>query len=152
VREAVEVPVVAWEAEPVAATADEAMARAAAPTRREEAAQWLKELLSAGAMPYREIAKHAREAGFALHAIRDAKSDLGVAPYHVGYGTRWAWCLPGQRPAHEGGAAAPCPAQAPEPVATGVGEPSSDPLLPVARGPETGNNGESGDAGHGPGC
>ncbi|MBM4037056.1 MAG: hypothetical protein FJ290_00965 [Planctomycetes bacterium] len=108
------VPVVAWEAEPVQWTADEAMARAAAPTRCQEVVQWLRELLAGGAMLYREIANHARAAGFTPNALRDAKQALGVVHYHDGYGTRWLWRLREQpRPRPEGATEAPGAAETP---------------------------------------
>ncbi len=101
------VPVVAWEPGAVLANADEVMARAAAPTVRQEAARWLKELLACGAMPYRLIAEHAREVGFTPTAVRQAKRDLGAVHYHEGYATRWLWRLAEQAtPRDEAGGAA----------------------------------------------
>ncbi|HUT34476.1 MAG TPA: AAA family ATPase [Planctomycetota bacterium] len=85
-------PTVVWEPEPVAITADEAMAALPKPTPREEAAEWLKQVLSMGPLPSAEVERQAREAGFALMTLRRAKWALGVIPYREGAG--WMCRLP----------------------------------------------------------
>jgi len=85
-------PTVVWEPEPVAMTADEAMEIAPKPTPREEAAEWLKHVLAAGALPATQVERQGREAGFALMTLRRAKWALGVISYREGAG--WMCRLP----------------------------------------------------------
>ncbi len=103
------VPTVAWEPEPVAITAEEAMEAVRQPTPRERAAEWLLKLLSAGPAPATEIELRARAAGLAAHTVRRAKADLEVASFRQGAG--WTWRLPEQEAptleAAQGAAAAP---------------------------------------------
>ena len=91
------VPVVAWEPEEVAMTPEEAfrITRPPAPTRREEAAAWLEGVLSGGPLLCEEVERRARDAGFSLRTLGRAKRELGVETSHRGFGTPWAWSLPG---------------------------------------------------------
>ncbi len=85
-------PIVAWEPEPVAMTADEAMEALPKPTPREEAAEWLRQVLSAGPLPSNQVERQGSEAGFTLRTLRRAKADLGILPYREGTG--WMVRLP----------------------------------------------------------
>ena len=85
-------PTVAWEPEPVAMTAQEAMEIMPNPTPRERAAEWLKQALAAGALPSSEVERQAREAGFTLRTLRRAKTGLDILSYREGTG--WMWRLP----------------------------------------------------------
>ena len=86
-------PTVAWEPEPVALTAEEAMA-APSLTRREEAAAWLAGLLSGGPLPCEEVERRAKEAGYSVATLRRAKQELGVEAHRLGFGASCAWSLP----------------------------------------------------------
>lgn len=85
-------PTVVWEPEPVAMTAQEAMEIAPEASSCGRAAEWLMQVLSAGAVPSIEVERQGREAGFALMTLRRAKSGLGVISYREGTG--WMWRLP----------------------------------------------------------
>ncbi len=73
-------------------TADEAMEALPKPTPREEAAEWLRQVLSAGPLPSGEVERRAREAGFAIMTLRRAKTALGITPYREG--ATWMVRLP----------------------------------------------------------
>jgi len=91
-----EVPVLAWEAAPVAMTAEEALdpsARRAA-TRRGETAAWLAGLLSAGPMASKEIEERAWEAGFSKRTLVRAKEELDVVAFRSGFRDPWMWRMP----------------------------------------------------------
>ena len=101
--------VVAWEAEPVTVTANEALnvdrPRDDKPTERDTATDWLRELLADGPLPTTEIKSQASEAGFAWATLRRAKERLGIRPRKSGFDGGWTWGLPvGPAPedAHEG--------------------------------------------------
>lgn len=85
-------PTVAWEPEPVAMTAQEAMEALPKPTPREDAAEWLKQLLSVKPLPSSEVERRAREAGFAPRTLQRAKAALGIISDREGTG--WLWRLP----------------------------------------------------------
>jgi hypothetical protein len=111
-------PALTWETEPVALTADEALAEAAlaAETRGaiQEAAEWLQELLAAGPLPAKEIYRRAPEEGIRRKTLERAKEKLGVCSGKVGGGRlgSWTWRLPA-------GAGVESP---PEPVLGGMEE------------------------------
>jgi hypothetical protein len=128
------VPVVAWEPGAVAVSAHEAMARSAAPTVRQEAAKWLRELLAGGPMPYRLIAQHAREAGFTPTAVRNAKRDLGAVHYHEGFATRWLWRLPEQAAPRDQAGDAPTGSAEVRSAELGVAPSGADPVAARASG------------------
>ena len=93
-----DVAVVAWEAEPVTVTANEALnvdrPRDDKPTERDTATDWLRELLADGPLPTTEIKSQASEAGFAWATLRRAKERLGVRPRKSGFDGGWTWELP----------------------------------------------------------
>ncbi len=69
-------------------------------TKQDEAAEWLRELLSDGAHPAREIFEAAEAAGFSEKTIRRAQRALGVVVERRGEegrrgGGTWWWRLPG---------------------------------------------------------
>jgi putative DNA primase/helicase len=87
-----------WEDEPVTISADEALG-AAESTRgdrsaREEAEEFLRELLAGGPIPQKEIKAAAEGAGVAWATIRRAKDRLGILPRKAGMDGGWAWELP----------------------------------------------------------
>jgi len=90
-----------WEEEPIQMTADDALAAASErsgsdPTEREHAAEWLRDLLSAGPLPSLEVQEQARECGFSMATIRRAKALAGVKVVKSGFekGSKWLWKLP----------------------------------------------------------
>jgi hypothetical protein len=103
------VAVVAWEAEPVTITANEALTvdqpRHDKPSERDTATDWLHELLADGPLPTTEIKSQASEAGFAWATLRRAKERLGIRPRKSGFDGGWVWALPtgpASEDAHEG--------------------------------------------------
>jgi len=114
-------PVIAWEREPVALGADEAMAAQpsgpGAVTERQQAAAWLRELLAAGPVPAREVKRRADEAGFSWATIKRAKPLARVEPYSTGQRAAWEWRL-----AHQCGSPGSNVAHTPEVSHIGAGE------------------------------
>ncbi len=98
-------PVVAWYADAVTITADEALADAARapaePKAIDEAAEWLRDSLAAGPMTADEVHAGARNEGIAKRTLNRAKSELGVKSTREGFGngSRWVWSLPNKAPA-----------------------------------------------------
>lgn len=96
------VPRVVWEEERISISADEALGRDDEKddhesTLADDAAEWLREVLSAGPVPANDIKAHAREAGYSLATLRRAQASLGIRPQRTGgaadKGT-WVWTLP----------------------------------------------------------
>ena len=96
---------VRWESEPVTITANEALAAEAASnngrTAVEGAKSFLRELLSAGPMPAKQVWSEVEEAGLASATVRRAQEQLGIKPKRealAGAGLadkgRWVWALP----------------------------------------------------------
>ena len=108
-----EVPVLSWEAAPVAMTAEEALdaVRRRSPTRREEAAGWLAGLLAAGPVASKEVEERAWEAGFSRRTLFRAKEEAGVVTFLPRYHSAWMWRLPNQEtPPASAGTEAPAAA------------------------------------------
>jgi hypothetical protein len=84
------VPVIAWEAEPVPMTADEAFDAAPARLRpRERAILWLEEALAGGPRLATDVAAEARKVGIALPTLKRARKELHVTAYHAGPDSPW---------------------------------------------------------------
>ncbi len=89
-----------WEPDPVKITADAALA--AHPdtddmrSDRDAAADWLREVLSAGPMLARDVQNEAKAAGHSWATIRRAKDAIGVCVRREGFGKdgAWHWTLP----------------------------------------------------------
>ncbi|MGA7980548.1 MAG: AAA family ATPase [Chromatiaceae bacterium] len=60
----------------------------------DEAAEWLRELLSAGPMKAADVQKEARQAGINDKPLRTARERLGVKPKKSGFSAGWWWSLP----------------------------------------------------------
>ena len=96
-------PVVAWEAEPVRQSADDALA-----AERDdegggalaEAMDWLRHLLQAngGQLESGKIKAMAKSDGIAERTLRRAKDSLGVEAKPGRFGGPWAWTLPNAEP------------------------------------------------------
>jgi hypothetical protein len=83
-------PAVEWEADPVAITTEQALsAEADDPHERSERAEcdaWLRETLSAGPLPQKDIENAGRDAGFTIKALNRAKKRIGAHTKRVGFG------------------------------------------------------------------
>jgi hypothetical protein len=97
-----EPPALAWERDPVALSADDALATengehekpGPAPEARNRAAEWLRDLLKAGPMAVAAIEAEVEAAGYAWRTVHRAKDELGVKPYREQFGGAWIWRLP----------------------------------------------------------
>jgi putative DNA primase/helicase len=92
-----------WGTEPVAITANEALAADSADPRRsarDEAAEWLQELLAKGPMAARDVQAQTEAAGLSWATIRRAKDRLGIKPERLSEGGdgagKWVWALPSE--------------------------------------------------------
>lgn len=87
-----------WDAEPVAITANEAMAADMAGTdgrtAKAEAMEFLLQLLADGPMAMIDIEDQARGAGLSWATVRRAKQTLGVLSHKAGMDGGWLWELP----------------------------------------------------------
>jgi len=89
------VPVLAWEPEPVALSAEEALGVSAGrPSRRDTAAKWLEGLLSRGPLASTEVERLGLAAGFSARTLRRARQALGVACDHSAPTVPWMLRLP----------------------------------------------------------
>jgi putative DNA primase/helicase len=91
-------PTVLWDAMPVTMSADEALAGPAdagsAPARN-EAMDFLRDVLAAGPVPSEKIRDEVNKAGLAWRTVRRAKEGLGVRVRKTGIDGGWVWTLPG---------------------------------------------------------
>lgn len=92
-------PVLAWEAEPVRMSADEAMDRlrqrpGRKPDDRNSAADWLREQLAAGPRPAADILDDAEVEDFKPWTVRRAFKQLGCQRHKSGFDDGWVWSLP----------------------------------------------------------
>ena len=89
---------VRWEKDPVAMTADDALAVAngagGETSSLDEATSWLGETLDAGTMPAKELKELAKSDGISLRTLERAKAKLGVVACREGFGGAWDWKLP----------------------------------------------------------
>ena len=73
---------------------------------RDEAEEFLRELLETGPMATDDIKAEAKDAGISWSTIRRAKEAIGARPRKIGFAdARWFWALPDPKPvegAHEG--------------------------------------------------
>ncbi len=92
---------IVWEPEPVRISADEAMAESNTgntASARDEAREFLQELLSDGPVPTNKIKLEAGNAGLSWATIRRAKDSMGLKKMRQSDGKdgsgRWLWYLP----------------------------------------------------------
>jgi hypothetical protein len=87
-----------WERDPVAMTADEALAKENGGTANrsalDEAVAWLQEVLADGPKPGKEVKEAANPDGIAARTLERARSHLGVIAGPDGFGGPWVWRLP----------------------------------------------------------
>jgi len=104
-----DIGVVAWEADPVTISAEDALSDRGEAPALDEAVEWLGDALANGPRPSREMLQDARENGIAEKTLRRASKRLGIKPVKVAGG--WRWELPIQDgqdgQAHDGQASAP---------------------------------------------
>jgi putative DNA primase/helicase len=99
-KEVIWAPYVKWEDTPVQMSADEAVAAMAggieARCARDEAKEFLLELLAEGPVPQKEIKIAAEGAGLGYRTVQRAKDSLGIKARREDFdGThRWIWRLP----------------------------------------------------------
>ena len=72
-------------------------------TERDEAADWLREVLKVGPLNARDVEKLARDAGLAWRTVQRAKARAGVAVHRSGFGRGavYVWSLTDAMPATE---------------------------------------------------
>jgi len=87
-----------WEKDPVAMTADDALALAngtgGESSSLEEATRWLHETLDVGPMPAKELKELSKADGLSLRTLERAKAKLGVVACPECFGGPWVWKLP----------------------------------------------------------
>jgi hypothetical protein len=93
---------VAWERGAVSMSADDAIGddrQHDGHTERDDAADWLRELLADGPLPQKAVKEAAGENGVAWGTVRRAAKRLSVRSRKEGFGkeARWLWKLPAQR-------------------------------------------------------
>ncbi len=96
VGDGIETSRIVWDSEPVTVTADEALAAPVedeARTEREEAADWLRELLSGGPVRVSEIKREAKEAGLSWRTVERAKRAIGAHVVREGFGGQCRWSV-----------------------------------------------------------
>lgn len=90
---------VRWEADPVHMTADELLAKESRATssfrasRKDEAAEWLRERLSDGPVASKDVFREGKEAGFGEKTLRAAFGSIGGKPSKSGMDGPWCWSL-----------------------------------------------------------
>ncbi len=93
-------PAVAWEPDAVNVSADDALAgdrdEGGGRTERDDAAEWLADLLVHGPRPARDVERDARDAGYSIATVRRAKAAIGVVSRKPAFGGPWEWTLPAQ--------------------------------------------------------
>lgn len=99
---------ICWDRDPVDMTADEALRAESEPATkskrpREQAADWLRERLADGAVPYRDLIAEAQDAGLSKRTVERAADELGVEKTKSDFHGGWRWSLPeGCHEEHEG--------------------------------------------------
>src|SRR5262245_46094648 len=92
-----------WEDTPVAISADQALGAAESignRTSKEEAIDFLRDILGQGEMPAEEVQQAARKAGITSKPLRSAREALKIKSRRDGFGPGavWYWSLPGGGP------------------------------------------------------
>jgi putative DNA primase/helicase len=92
---------VAWDEKPVTMSANAALAALGkeeesgdAKSARDEAAEFLREVLAEGPKPAREVITLAEEAGHSQKLLRSAREKLGIKPQRSGFQGGFVWALP----------------------------------------------------------
>ena len=89
---------VSWEPDPVNMSADDAFssdhANGGAPTKLDDASNWLRDQLSEGPRRSNDVERNAREAGFSVGTLRRAKARIGAAAVKPAFNGAWECRLP----------------------------------------------------------
>lgn len=98
-EEGIIAPALAWDAEAVQISADEALAAASDGPRRTattDAIDFLQEILAGGPMPTKEVERLAYERGLTGKPLRNAKAKLAIVSDREGFGrdAQYWWSLP----------------------------------------------------------
>lgn len=91
------IPYVVWEKDPVTVTADEALSpmQDAPRSARDDAAEFLTQLLARDPVPVDDIKSEGKLAGFTWPTLRRAKDEIGAKSKKAGFGkAEWTWYLP----------------------------------------------------------
>lgn len=99
-----DVPCIAWSAEPVNLSADDALAAIAGHGGDDdgrkgalgEATDFLRHELAGGAKPSGDVKKAAQAAGIAPRTLDRARAELCIVAAPDGFGGPWTWALPAQ--------------------------------------------------------
>jgi hypothetical protein len=93
-------PAVGWEPDPVTITAEEALTSESDDVRseREEAEEWLLDVLAGSPIKTIELQKWAREAGHSWRTVKRAKTALKIEATKSGFSGGWSWSLPENPP------------------------------------------------------
>jgi len=95
-----EPPAIAWERDPIAMSADDALVvendggnrrPGPEPEARNQAIEWLQDLLRDSPMPSANIKEEGKEAGYSWRTLHRAKDELGIKPYREQFGGAWMW-------------------------------------------------------------
>ncbi len=91
------IPVVAWSADPVTISIDDAMAPPKRSAKTDEAADWLENRLSDGKQhPARQLEDDGAKAGFSKKVLRSARERLNVKSVKSHFDGGWLWQLPSE--------------------------------------------------------
>jgi hypothetical protein len=88
---------VEWDDDPVEVDVEAVLGSSRAyqgPTKREEAAGIMREALSSGPMPAKEVIGRVEDTGISAETARRAAKDLGVVHDKAGFRSGWEWSLP----------------------------------------------------------
>ena len=92
-----DVPYIVWEKDPVTISADEALApmQDAPRSARDDAAEFLTQLLSRDPVSVDQVKAEGKAAGFSWATLRRAKEEIGAKSKKAGFDTAgWCWYLP----------------------------------------------------------
>jgi hypothetical protein len=115
-------------------TANEILSHPSTDGAMAKAVEFLKKLLSGGAIPAAKVTEEAAAAGISEKTLRRAKKKLGVKAVKSAFGGGWLWELPAED-GHEGGQT--------QDLATFAGNGRESPVSP-----EDGQHGQYGQHGH----
>ena len=97
-----DIPVIAWETDPVEIRPDDALMAElggnGSHSALQEAVEWLRDVLADGPVRAKEVKERAVEAGIALRTLDRAKAVLQVKARHEGFRGPWVWDLPHSAP------------------------------------------------------
>ncbi|MGH8255574.1 MAG: AAA family ATPase [Steroidobacteraceae bacterium] len=90
-------PMIEWKSKPVEVDIDEVTSGARTQAKKQavgEVADWLRDLLSSGAVAATDLWRKAKEAGYSERRVKSALNAIGGRTGPIGYGRGWQWWLP----------------------------------------------------------